>query len=313
MAEEKKLTYEELLAERDAYKAENDVLKKDRVNRQAKNSVFLNLFTRKEYQLRLYKELFPQDTTITEDDLELVTLDNVLTIHPYNDLGLLARGKLIILTEAQSTWSVNIIFRLADYYYDSAMSYLVMRKADLYATPKVDIPDVEAFVIYTGKKKIEQDVLSLNQEFFGGNPEKPEFKARILHGDYKGEIIAEYMGFCRVWDQTVVPVKSPEEKREAVALTIDICIQNGYLARYFEEHRAEVEKIMLTMLSPEYVRIASERTQKIKEDISFGRFMGMTEDQIKAGIIRRYDLTPTYAQNFLDDDSDPEESTPAAI
>ena len=175
MNETNKLSYEELLAERDAYKAENEAMKKDRVNRQAKNSVFLNLFSRKEYQLRLYQELFPEDTSITENDLELVTLDNVLTIHPYNDLGLLARGRLIILAEAQSTWSVNIIFRLADYYYDSAMSYLVMRKADLYASTKVDIPDVEAFVIYTGKKKIDNDVLSLNQEFFGGNPDKPEF------------------------------------------------------------------------------------------------------------------------------------------
>jgi hypothetical protein len=57
----------------DAYKHELDVIKQDRVNRQAKNSVFLNLFMRKEYQLQLYKELFPADTTITEDDLELVT------------------------------------------------------------------------------------------------------------------------------------------------------------------------------------------------------------------------------------------------
>ena len=313
MAEEKKLTYQELLAERDAYKAENEVLKKNRVNRQAKNSVFLNLFTRKEYQLRLYKELFPQDTTITEDDLELITLDNVLTIHPYNDLGLMARGKLIVLAEAQSTWSVNIIFRLADYYYDSAMSYLVMKKADLYSSIKVDLPDVEAFVIYTGKKKIEQDVLSLNQEFFGSDPEKPEFKARILHGDYKGEIIEEYMGFCRIWDQYVVPAKNPEEKREAVALTIDLCIQKGYLAKYFEEHRAEVEKIMLTMLSPEYVRMASERTLRIKEAIAFGSDAVMGDDQIKKVIIKRYDLTPTYAQNFLDDDSDPEDSRPEAI
>ena len=54
----KKLTYKQLLAERDAYKAENDALKRDRVNRQAKNSVFLNLFSRKEYQLALYKVLF---------------------------------------------------------------------------------------------------------------------------------------------------------------------------------------------------------------------------------------------------------------
>ena len=121
---EKKPTYKEVVAERDACKHELDVMKQDRVNRQAKNSVFLNLFMCKEYQLLLYKELFPQDTTITEDDLELVTLDNVLTIHPYNDLGLLSRGKLIVLAEAQSTWSVNIIFRLADCYFDSAMSHL---------------------------------------------------------------------------------------------------------------------------------------------------------------------------------------------
>ena len=310
---DRKQTYNEVLAERDAYKAENEALKRDRVNRQAKNSVFLNLFMRKEYQLQLYKELFPQDTTITEDDLELVTLDNVLTIHPYNDLGLLARGKLIVLAEAQSTWSVNIIFRLADYYYDSAMSYLVMRNADLYSSVKIDIPDVEAFVIYTGKKKIGKDVISLNQEFFGGNLDKPEFKARIIHGNYKGGIIEEYMGFCRIWDEHVLAAKTPEQKQEAVAITIDLCIEKGYLAKYLQAHRAEVEKIMMTMLSPEYVKMASERTEKIKESIGMLRFLQMPEDKIKDAIIKRYDLTPTYAQNFLDDDSNPEDSRPWAL
>ena len=239
VAEEKKLTYEELQAERDAYKAENDALKRDYVNRQAKNSVFLNLFTRREYQLKLYKELFPEDATITEDDLELVTIENVLTIHPYNDLGLLARGKLIVLAEAQSTWSANIIFRLADYYYDSVMDYLVIKNEDLHSSVKVDIPDVEAFVIYTGKKKIKKDEISLNQEFFGGNLEKPEFKAKILHGDYKGDIIEEYMGFCHIWDEHVLSAKTPEEKQQAVAITIDQCIENGYLVNYIQGHRAE--------------------------------------------------------------------------
>ena len=56
---EKKQTYKEVMAERDAYKHKLDVMKQDRVNRQAKNSVFLNLFMRKGYQLQLYKELFP--------------------------------------------------------------------------------------------------------------------------------------------------------------------------------------------------------------------------------------------------------------
>lgn len=225
--EENQQSYAEVVAERDAYKHELRVLKRDRVNRQAKNSVFLNLFSHKEYQLQLYKELFPQDTTITEDDLELVTLGNVLAINPYNDLGLLARGKLIVLAEAQSTKSVNIIFRLAEYYYDSAMSHLVLKDADLYSSVKVDIPDVEAFVIYTGNKKVEKEVLSLNQEFFGGNPNKPEFKAKIIHGEYKDGIIEEYMGFCRIWDDNVLNAETSEEKQQAVMKTIDLCIQKG--------------------------------------------------------------------------------------
>ena len=208
---------------------------------------------------------------------------------------------------------MNIIFRLADYYYDSAMSYLVMRNTDLYSSVKIDIPDVETFVIYTGRKKVDKEVLSLNQEFFGGNRDKPEFKARIIHGDYKGGIIEEYMGFCRIWDEHVLAAKKPEQKQEAVAITIDLCIQRGYLAEYLQAHRAEVEKIMMTMLSPEYVKMASERTEKIKEDISAYRFINVPEEQIKDAIIRRYDLTPTYAQNFLDDDSDPDDSRPWAL
>ena len=111
----------------------------------------------------------------------------------------------------------------------------------------------------------------------------------------------------------MLKANTPEEKQQAVTTTIDLCIQNGYLVRYLEEHRSEVEKIMMTMFSPEYVKMTSERTEKIKEDISFARFMGIAEEQIKAGIIKRYDLTPTYAQNFLDDDSDPEDSRPWAL
>lgn len=78
----------------------------------------------------------------------------------------------------------------------------------------------------------------------------------------------------------------------------DLCIEKGSLVNYIQGHRAEVEKIMMTMVSPEYVRQAAERTEKIKEDISFARYAGMDDKQIKGLIIKRYDRTPTYAQNF---------------
>ena len=45
---------------------------------------------------------------------------------------------------------------------------------------------------------------------------------------------------------------------------------------------------MRAMFSPEYVKMASERTEKIKEDISFARFMGMTEDQINRILGRKW-------------------------
>ena len=70
---------------------------------------------------------------------------------------------------------------------------------------------------------------------------------------------------------------------------------------------------MITMLSPEYVKKAAERTERIKESIGMLRFAGMPDPQIKDLIIRRYDLTPTYAQNFLDDDTDPDDCRPWAI
>ena len=41
--------------------------------------------------------------------------------------------------------------------------------------------------------------------------------------------------------------------------------------------------------------------------------MKLPEDQIKDVIMKQYEITPTYAQNFLDDDSDPDDSRPWAI
>ena len=76
--------------------------------RTAKNSVFLDLFQNKSYLLKLYKTLHPEDTTATEDSLTDVTITNVLTGNLYNDLGFIVNNKLMILVEAQSTWTVNI-------------------------------------------------------------------------------------------------------------------------------------------------------------------------------------------------------------
>ena len=44
----------------------------------------------------------------TEDSLTDVTIENVLTDNLYNDLGFIVGDRLMILVEAQSTWTMNI-------------------------------------------------------------------------------------------------------------------------------------------------------------------------------------------------------------
>jgi hypothetical protein len=61
--------------------------------------------------------LHPEDTTATEEQLEHVTIENILTNNLYNDLGFTIGGKAIILVEAQSSWSINIIIRVLLYHH----------------------------------------------------------------------------------------------------------------------------------------------------------------------------------------------------
>ena len=66
-----------------------------------KDKVFTHLFSEVENQIALYSALHPNETPPTADEIVLVTLQSVVSTHAYNDLGLLARGRVLILVEAQ--------------------------------------------------------------------------------------------------------------------------------------------------------------------------------------------------------------------
>ena len=248
--------------------------------------------------MQIYKELFPDDVGITPDDLQLITVKNVLTIHPYNDLGLLARNKLIVLVEAQSEWSINVIFRLPGYYFDEMDYYIHAHHLDVHDRTKIEVPDVEAFIIYSGKDKVEDEKLSLRKVFFDNKEGKPDFTARVICGDYKGGIIEEYLGFCRVFDDQ--RQLYPEDKAQGIAETVRICKEKGYLVQYLDEHFAEVEKVMLLAYEPRNVRAAQERSSNIYAAIRAYKRMGTDNARIRKEISEEYEITPSYAQNYID-------------
>lgn len=131
------------------------------------DTVFRDMFSRKKYLLQLYRALHPEDTDIKAADLKIVTLQTILLNGIYNDLGFMVRGdKLLILLEAQTTWSPNIIIRSLMYLMNTYQEYFNKNKIQLYGTTKVYMPKPELYVVYTKEKGNHPDVLSLAEEFF---------------------------------------------------------------------------------------------------------------------------------------------------
>jgi len=95
-----------------------------------------------------------------------VTITNVLTDNLYNDLGFIANNKLMILVEAQSTWTVNILVRVLLYLAQSCHEYFQRTSQNYYKSRKVKMPKPELYVIFTGNKGQKPDKISLSKEFF---------------------------------------------------------------------------------------------------------------------------------------------------
>lgn len=155
--------------------------------RTIKDSIFTFLFGEPEYTMELYQALHPEDTTVKDSDVKLVTLQNVLANGLYNDLGFQVRDKLILLVEAQSTFSENIPLRMLLYLAATYKDYVEEHKLSLYREKKVSIPRPELYVVYTGNKKHVPDELKLSSLFEGDG--SVELSVKVLRDDGKGSIL----------------------------------------------------------------------------------------------------------------------------
>ena len=132
------------------------------MKRNVKDSVFTYLFRHPEYARELYLSLHPEDSAVTERDLRVITLENILTTGQYNDFGLLAREAIILLVEAQSTFTVNVCIRLLLYLAQSYKEYIVENDLDLYSAKAALLPVPELYVVYTGSQPDVPAVLKLS-------------------------------------------------------------------------------------------------------------------------------------------------------
>ena len=233
--------------------------------RKTKDSVFLDLFQNKSYLLKLYKTLHPEDTTATEDSLTNVTIENVLTDNLYNDLGFIVDNKLMILVEAQSTWTMNILVRVLLYLAQSYHEYFQRTSQNYYKSRKVKMPRPELYIIYTGNKGRKPDKIALSKEFFEGVNIDIEVKAKVIYESDTNDIINQYIIFCKVFNEQT---KQHGMTRKAIIETIRICKDRNVLKEYLAQREKEVVTIMMSLFDEEQIMksfIRSERHDEAKE------------------------------------------------
>ena len=208
----------------------------------AKDSVFRNLFGIKKYAAQLYMALHP-DETVTEDDIEHVTLESVIMATLYNDVGFKVGNKIIMLVEQQSSWSENIVVRMFVYLAETYYDYFEDTEQSLYGTRKVKFPKPELYLIYSGEdKKDVPEELSLSKLFMGGDNSVIDVNVKVITDGKNGDIIQQYVRFTKVYNEQV---KLYGRNAKAVSETIRICENEDVLSDYLRSREKEVSGIML--------------------------------------------------------------------
>lgn len=226
------------------------IVGENEAKRTIKDSVFTNLFGDSKYLLQFYQAIHPEDKNVKEDELRTITLENILTDDIYNDLGFIKGDKIMILAEAQSTWTSNIIIRALEYLVNSYRRYFTENGMDLYQSKKVSLPKPELYVIYTGNRKKRPDRITLSEDFFQGENTAIEVTVKMIYDGRNGDIINQYVTFTKILNEQI---RLHGGTKKAILETIRICKDENILKEYLESRESEVVDIMMQLYDQEEI------------------------------------------------------------
>ena len=240
-----------------------------------KDSVFSEIFTVPAYQVELLQALYPEQEDITVADIRDVTIKNVVSTDVYNDLGLLFRDTLVVLVEAQSTMTANILVRFIEYIARVYKDHIINTAQNWYDRAKVQIPRVDLYVVYVGAAEAggNEGTINLTDEFFGGVPCGIDVRARVIRRPMGGDALSQYIRFSEISNAIIA---AHGRTRESAELIVDSCIKQGILPEFFAERKKEVLSAMVELFSQEEAYQMMEAAKR-SEGIAQGRREGMAQ------------------------------------
>ena len=273
--------------------------KKPFLKRTVKDTVFSEIFKIPAYQVELLRTLYPGEE-VRPEDITDVTIKNVVSTDAYNDLSLLYRGVLVVLIEAQSVMTANILVRFLEYMARIYKDYIVRTAQDWYGRKRVTVPRVDLYVVYVGQDKRVADgqELSLTKEFFGGVACSIEVRAKVICEPAGNDALSHYIRFSKLSNETVAEYG---RTREAAERIVKECIAQNILPAFFEERMQEVIAAMVELFSQQEAdrmresahqyQIRKSRQEGKREGIREGKREGMREGKREGkreGIMEAY-------------------------
>lgn len=222
-------------------------------NRDYKDTLFRKIFgseEHKKYLLSLYNAINSSDYT-NPDELEIMTMEDVLYVSMKNDVGFILSGEMNLF-EHQSTLNQNMPVRGLLYAAKLWQNWLTENKKNIYRKELVKLPTPRYTVFYNGLEKMEdKSELRLSDAFmvplkegtfewtttmyninFGRNKELME----------KCKALREYADFIRMVRENY---REYADTKKAIKEAMEEAIRKNYLDGYFKR---EKEDVFMTVL-----------------------------------------------------------------
>ena len=251
-----------------------------RPKRQTKDIVFRLVFGNdRQALLQLYNVL--HGTAYTDPhELQIVTLDNAIYISRKNDLAFLLAGS-INMYEHQSTLNPNMPVRFLIYLAQEYQLLVESTDKSLYGSEMIPLPTPQCVVFYNGTADTPDEYeLRLSSAFSSQDVEPAvEVVVKVININYgHDEHLMQGCGLLSQYAQFVAVTREYANKydnrKEAMNVAIEYCIEHGILEDILRKHRSQV----LGSLLEEFDEKKYARTLRA-EGYEAGRTDGFTEGE----------------------------------
>jgi len=275
--------------------------KKSTANRELKDGVFKMLLEHPEELAKLYTSL--TGIPCTAADIQIFSLNMIISGSLYNDLGMIVRGRLIVLAEHMSSPYLNMPLRMLLYLAESydRLIKLLDEKRFKYNSKLYKIPTPQFVVFYNGKdERPEKEVLRLLDAFMEevdreklGSLELEVVVYNINKG-YNTELL-EKCPTLRQYSDFIAKIREYEalynDYDKSVRDAIEYCIANDILADFLKKNGGKIVSVLLTEYNEDDAKEVwweEKAIELAKKMLTYGDpikkiidFTGLSHDEIR--------------------------------